>query len=102
MTEYLVEAYVPRLAAAAVHGVVEATARAAEEVTREGTPVNVVRSIFVPEEETCFYLFRSPSLEAVRETAERAGLHLERVSEAVSEWPAVPCWPWTGVGGQAR
>ncbi len=56
---------------------------AAEELTREGTHVRLVRSILVPEDETCFYLFQAQTGDAVREVAARAGLQLERVVEAL-------------------
>jgi hypothetical protein len=41
-----------------------------------------VRSIFVPEDEACFYLFQAESVEDVRETARRAGLPSEVVRSA--------------------
>ena len=60
---------------------------AAEQLTNEGTPVRLVRSILVPEDETCFYLFQSETGDvAVREVAARAGLQIDRVVKAESEW----------------
>jgi hypothetical protein len=85
VSEFLVEAYVPRAAAVADAPGVEQASLAAEELTREGHPVRLVRSIFVPGEETCFYLYQALSVDAVREAASRAGLRFERVSEAVSD-----------------
>ena len=55
------------------------------ELTRDGTHVQLLRSIFLPEDETCLYLFEGTSREAVREVATRSGLQVERVVEAVSE-----------------
>jgi hypothetical protein len=43
-----------------------------------------MRAILVPEEEVCFYLYCSPSVEAVRTAAARAGLRFERITAAVS------------------
>jgi Nickel responsive protein SCO4226-like len=83
MSEYLVEAYVSRVAAGAAPGF-EDLSLAADELTREGKQVRFLRSIFVPEDETCFYLYQAPSIDAVREAAARAGLDYERVTEAVS------------------
>lgn len=57
---------------------------AAEQVTREGQQVAFVRSIFVPDDETCFYLYEAESSAAVSEAARRAALRVERVAEAVS------------------
>lgn len=56
---------------------------AAAELTREGTPVRCLRSIFVPEDETCFLLCEAGSAAAVLETAQRAALTFERIAEAV-------------------
>jgi hypothetical protein len=53
-------------------------------MTREGTDVRFLRSIFVPEDETCFYLFEATSADTVREAAARAGLAFGRVAEAVA------------------
>jgi hypothetical protein len=47
--------------------------------------VRFLRSIFVPEDETCFYLYEAVSVDAVREAARRATVHVERVTETVGE-----------------
>ena len=57
---------------------------ATEAVSLAGTPVRYVRSIFVPEDETCFYVFESSSREAVVAAIERAALPFARITEAVS------------------
>jgi hypothetical protein len=41
-------------------------------------------SIFLREDETCFYLFEAASADDVAEAARRATLRFERVAEAVS------------------
>jgi hypothetical protein len=84
MAEFLVELYVPRGDMLGVEQRAEQTRVAAEQLTREGTPVRYVRSIFVPEDETCFFLCEAASLEIVRETARRADLRFERIAEAVA------------------
>jgi hypothetical protein len=71
----------------------EEISAAAEQLTREGTRVRLVRSILVPEDETCFYLFRAQSGDAVRAAAARAGLRFERVVEAVGERASAPSSP---------
>jgi hypothetical protein len=83
MVEFLVESYVATAEQAELH-----TRRArevAEVLTFEGTPVRFLRSIFVAEDETCFYLYESPSVDGVREAARRADLSFESVSEALTE-----------------
>ena len=44
-----------------------------------------LRSVFVPEDETCFYLYEAASAEAVREAARRAALQSGRVAEALTD-----------------
>ena len=87
MPEFLVEMYLSR---SATPGSAPGTAEvslAARQLTREGTPVRLLQSIYVPEEETGFYLFQARSAEAVREVVARAGLHVEHISEAISSAP---------------
>jgi len=85
MPEFLVELYVPRgEAEGTVLGVARAR-EAAEELNRRGTEIRYLRSIFVPDDETCFHLYRAASIEAVREAESLAGLRFERISEAAGE-----------------
>jgi hypothetical protein len=58
---------------------------ASEELTREGTAVRFVRSVFVPEDETCFCLYEAGSVDVVREAARRAALAFDRVAAAVRD-----------------
>jgi len=85
MAEYLVELYLSRADVAAVERGAARARLAAEELTREGRPVRYLRSIFVPEDETCFYLCEACSAEVVREVARRATLTFERVTEAMAD-----------------
>jgi hypothetical protein len=85
MAEFLVELYVSRVDAGAVARGAERSRRAAAELTREGTPIRYVRSVFVPEDETCFYLYEASCADAVKEAARRAALPFERVTEAVAD-----------------
>lgn len=84
MSEYLVEVYRSRAAVTSVPQR-EHVPRAADGPGRDGAPVQLLRSIFVPEDETCFYHFEGRSGEAVREAATRLGLQVERVVEAITE-----------------
>ena len=83
MPSYLVETYLARGSAG------ERTARerrarsAAEELTRERTRVRFERSIHVPEDEICFFVFDAPSGREAALAAQRAGLDPVRVVEAV-------------------
>jgi len=79
---YLVELYVSRAGAADLADASGRARAAAEALTREGTPVEVIRSIFVPDDETCFYLFDAASAAAVEEAAARAGIRFGRIAQA--------------------
>ncbi|MGZ4197266.1 MAG: hypothetical protein ACXVFQ_13280 [Solirubrobacteraceae bacterium] len=63
----------------------------AEQLTREGTPVEFVRSIFIPRDETCIYIYKAGSIEAVQAALARTTLRFERISEAVTEHGAPTC-----------
>jgi ubiquinone/menaquinone biosynthesis C-methylase UbiE len=79
MAEFLVELY---LSGADADGVDRETRRArcaAAALTAEGRSVRLVRSIFVPEDETCFLLVEADTAEAVHEAANRAAVPFERV-----------------------
>ena len=83
MSEFVIELYVSRADAAAVERSAERARLAANELSREGTPVRYVRSIFVPEDETCFFLYEATRVEDVEEAARRASLRFERAAAAV-------------------
>jgi len=79
MAEFLVELY---LSGADADGVDRETRRArcaAAALSAEGRPVRLVRSIFVPEDETCFLLVEADTADAVHEAANRAAVPFERV-----------------------
>ena len=84
MPNYLVETYLAR-GGAGERTTRERRARlAAEELTREGTRVHFNRSIHVPEDEICFFVFDAPSSRDAALAAERARIDPIRVVEAVS------------------
>jgi hypothetical protein len=82
---YLVELYMPATGPERLAAVVEQARLAAEQSTREGTPVKYVRSIFIPEDETCFHVFEASSAQAMGKASRRAALDHERIVEAVGE-----------------
>ena len=84
MTEFVLELYVARSGSDRLGRNAEVARLAAEQLTSEGTPVTYVRSIFVPEDETCYLLYEAISAEAVHEAARRAQLPFERIAEAFS------------------
>jgi hypothetical protein len=84
MAEYLLERYASRSDAVAVEADAERARREAERISGEGTPVRLVRSIFVPEDETCFYLYEAESLDAVLAAARRAELPIDRIAKTLA------------------
>ena len=88
MPEFLVELYVAHDDHGAARQQAARAEQAATELTREGRPVQCLRSIFVPEDETCFLLFEAPSIDAVEDAVRRAELPLTHVSAAES--PSAP------------
>ncbi len=84
MPSYLVETYLAR-GRAQERAARERRARsAAEELTQGTTRVRFDRSIHVPEDEICFYVYDAPSARDAEDAAQRAGLDPIRVVEAVS------------------
>jgi hypothetical protein len=75
MAQFLVESYVSRAdGEAAVERTSTQARLGAEALTQAGRPVRYLRSIFVPEEETCFFLFEAETAADVREAARSASL----------------------------
>ena len=84
MPSYLVETYLAR-GQAGERALRERRARsAAEELTQGATRVRFDRSIHVPEDEICFFVFDAPSGREAALAAHRAALDPIRVVEAVS------------------
>jgi hypothetical protein len=84
MPSYLVETYLPRGQAGERTARDQRASSAAEELTCESMAVRFDRSIHVPEDELCFFVFDAPSTREAALAAERAGLDPLRVVEAVS------------------
>jgi len=74
MTSYVVEVYAPNLSRFDLAELAGRAEAAVLEMEREGVRVRYVRSVLVPEDETCFHHFESPTIDAVRLASERAGL----------------------------
>jgi hypothetical protein len=80
---YLVETFLARGAAGERHARERRAHSAAEAMTREGTRVRFEGSIHIPEDETCFFTFATPSGREAALVAQRAGLEPIRVVGAV-------------------
>ncbi|MGD0272836.1 MAG: hypothetical protein ABSB96_03800 [Gaiellaceae bacterium] len=83
MKHFLVELYVPRRKASDFESEVARVRSVSDDLRSRGVPVRHLRSLFLPEEETCFHLFESSGTEAVEEAIRSAGLECERISQAL-------------------
>jgi hypothetical protein len=81
---YLVETYLARGQAGERAARDRRARSAAEELTQERAPVRFERSIHVPADEICFFVFDAPSSRDAALVAQHAGLDPVRVVEAVS------------------
>jgi hypothetical protein len=88
--EFLVEFYVARTDDAAVARCSQGAREAAEAFAREGTRIRYVRSLFVPEDETCFCIYEADSADAVLAAARRAGLPADHITELFTHEPSTP------------
>ena len=83
MREFVTEQYIAASGAEEALACAHSARRAADQLSGEGMPVEFVRSIFIPEDETCILVYRAISIDVVRAAAARASLRLDRVAEAV-------------------
>jgi hypothetical protein len=90
VSEFLVEVYLSLVEAAGSMPRPQDVSRAADQLTREGQWVQLLQTVFVPQDETCLLLFEAQSKDAVAEAARRCGLRFERLVEAVPDWTPIP------------
>ena len=81
MNEFVAEQYFSRTDIAAARRAAAAAQHAVQELARDGVAIELVRSIFVPEDETCIFIYVADSLESVRLSAERCGLAFDRIAQ---------------------
>ena len=82
-TRYTVELRLPQGGWADVQEAAARAREASEQMRREGERVRFLRSIFVPEDDACFFLYEGPSAQSVRAAALRAKLGVRRVDAAL-------------------
>ena len=82
MPRYLAELYLPKAGPGELEKAAARACTAAEEMSRAGSAVRYLRSIFVPGDETWFLLYEAPAA-VVLEAGARAGISVERVVDAV-------------------
>lgn len=84
MPSYLVETFLARRATGERDTRERRARSAAEALTRAGTRIRFERSIHVPEDETCFFVFDAPSSQEAALVAEQAALDPIRVVAVIS------------------
>jgi hypothetical protein len=80
---FMAELYVSRAARVEVGRRSDALRAAAEQLTAEGKRITYLRTLFTPEDETCFHVLRGQREDDVAEACRRAGIPYERISEVV-------------------
>lgn len=83
LTRYTVELRLPRAGWADLEEAVTRARQASEQLRREGEQVRFLRSIFVPEDDACFFLYEGASAHTVRTAALRADLGVRRIDAAL-------------------
>jgi len=84
MPQYVVERHLPNFTGEQVAAAAKRAKQTTAAMTREGTPVRYMRSIFIPGEYKCYCLFEGESADMVRQANQRAELPVENISEALS------------------
>lgn len=78
---YLVELDRPSDGWLALQGASSRARRAADALAGEGADVRFLRSIYVPEDDTCFFLLEAESAAMVDEVGRRSGVSFQRVTQ---------------------
>ena len=84
MAQYVVERHLPNFTGDMVAAAAKRAKQTTAAMTREGTPVRYMRSIFIPGEDKCYCLFEGDSADTVRQANIRADLPVESIAEALS------------------
>jgi len=87
---FIVETYLSRDAEGEPDLTVARTIVAAAEMAASGRSIRFLRSIFIPDDETCLILFEATSADVVVATARQAGLDPDRVARADSRERLAP------------
>ena len=84
MPQYVVERHLPNFTGEQIAAAAKSAKESSSAMTREGTPVRYLRSIFIPGEDKCFCLFEGENADSVLEANRRAELPVQKISEALS------------------
>lgn len=87
MAVYMVDRDLPGISMEQLAAAQKAAIETGERMTREGTPVRYIRSMFVPGEDHCMCLFEASDPESVRALNESANIPFARIVEAYDLTP---------------
>jgi|tagenome__1003787_1003787.scaffolds.fasta_scaffold20986867_5 hypothetical protein len=84
MPSYLVETFLPDRGTRKRSADERRLRSAADALSRDGQVVRFDHSIYIPSDETCFFVFEAPSASNVALAAAQAGLEAVRIVEAAT------------------
>ena len=79
MQRYLVEVYLPRSRADEARSTGRRARAASDDLTRNGAKVRYVRMTYLPDDDTCFYVFEAASVAIVEQVCRVAELGSARI-----------------------
>ena len=82
MATFVVETYLSARSEVEPEATIARAIEAAAELVASGQPVRYLRSIFIPDDETCLLLFEAASSDALTALTERAGIDPDRIALA--------------------
>lgn len=87
MAVFMVERNLKGIEMSALASAQQAAIHTAGEMSREGTQVRYIRSIFAPEDGRCCCMFEAAEADTVKALNERAGLPFSRIVPALDLTP---------------
>ena len=87
MNVYMVERSLKGISMTDLGAAQKAAIETAGNMTRQGTPVNYIRSTFIPDSGACMCLFSANDPSAVKTLNEKAGIPFDRIVSALDLTP---------------
>lgn len=87
MSVYMVERELPGISMDQLAGAQKAAIDTSKQFTKEGKPVEYIRSMYVPGEDKVMCLFKAENADTVRQVNDKAKIPYKRVVEAMDLTP---------------
>lgn len=87
MSVYMVERELPGISMDQLAGAQQAAIDTSKQFTKDGKPVEYIRSMYVPGEDKCMCLFKAENADTVRQVNDAAKIPYNRVVEAMDLTP---------------